>query len=179
MLLNRLGKFGYRLLELSSGVDCSAVTPHAPQKSVSTECTLGEDTRDKVLLNKYLLKQAEEVAKQLRKASVKAKTITLKLKHADFTLVSRSKSIDRPTQSSKTIYSHAVKLLDNYRLTRKIRLVGVGTSGFQSAGMPVQLDLFDEIKDKGNNWEKVDRTLETITKKFGRDAIKRATLTDQ
>ena len=155
------------------------MTPHAPQKSVSTECTLGEDTRDKVLLNKYLLKQAEEVAKQLRKAGVKAKTITLKLKHADFTLVSRSKSIDRPTQSSKTIYSHAVKLLDNYRLTRKIRLVGVGTSGFQSAGMPVQLDLFDEIKDKGNNWEKVDRTLETITKKFGRDAIKRATLTDQ
>ena len=94
-------------------------------------------------------------------------------------MVSRSKSIDRPTQSSKTIYSHAVKLLDNYRLTRKIRLVGVGTSGFQSAGMPVQLDLFDEIKDKGNNWEKVDRTLETITKKFGQDAIKRATLTDQ
>jgi DNA polymerase-4 len=179
MLLNRLGKFGYRLLELSSGVDCSVVTPHAPQKSVSTECTLGEDTRDKILLNKYLLKQAEEVAKQLRKAGVKAKTITLKLKHADFTLVTRSKSIDRPTQSSKTIHSHAVKLLDNYRLTRKIRLVGVGTSGFQSAGMPVQLDLFDEIKDKGNNWEKIDRTLETIIKKFGQDAIKRATLRDR
>ena len=133
----------------------------------------------KILLNKYLLKQAEEVAKQLRKAGVKAKTITLKLKHADFTLVTRSKSIDRPTQSSKTIHSHAVKLLDNYRLTRKIRLVGVGTSGFQSAGMPVQLDLFDEIKDKGNNWEKIDRTLETIIKKFGQDAIKRATLRDR
>ena len=135
MLLNRLGKFGYRLVELSSGVDCSAVTPHAPQKSVSTECTLGEDTR--------------------------------------------SKSIDRPTQSSKTIHSHAVKLLDNYRLTRKLRLVGVGTSGFQSAGLPVQLDLFDAVTEKDHNWEKVDRTLETITKKFGQDAIKRATLTDR
>jgi len=178
MLLNRLGKFGNRLIELSCGMDCSVVTPHSPHKSVSSECTLGEDTRDKELLNRYLLKQAEEVARQLRKADVKARTITLKLKHADFTLVTRSKTIDRPTQSSKTIHSHAVRLLDNYRLTRKIRLVGVGTSGFQSAGLPVQLDLFDTVTEKGNNWEKVDRTLETITKKFGRDAIKRATLKD-
>ena len=84
MLLNRLGKSGHRLLELSSGVDCSVVTPHAPHKSVSTECTLGEDTRDKVLLNKYLLKQAEEVAKQLRKADVKARTITPEVKTRRF-----------------------------------------------------------------------------------------------
>ena len=179
MLLDRLGKFGQRLIELSSGTDCSVVTPHTPHKSVSSECTLGQDTRDKVLLNTYLLKQAEEVARQLRKADVKARTITLKLKHADFTLVTRSKTIDRPTQSSKTIHGHAVNLLDNYRLTRKIRLVGVGTSGFQSAGLPVQLDLFDAVTEKDHNWEKVDRTLETITKKFGRDAIKRATLTDR
>jgi len=179
MLLNRLGKFGQRLIELSCGMDCSVVTPHAPHKSVSSECTLGEDTRDKKLLNTYLLRQAEEVARQLRKADVKARTITLKLKHADFTLVTRSKTIDRPTQSSKTIHSHAVKLLDNYRLNRKIRLVGVGTSGFQSAGLPVQLDLFDTVTEKDNNWEKVDRTMETITRKFGRDAIKRATLKDR
>ena len=179
MLLNRLGKFGQRLIELSCGMDCSVVTPHAPHKSVSSECTLGEDTRDKKLLNTYLLRQAEEVARQLRKADVKARTITLKLKHADFTLVTRSKTIDRPTQSSKTIHSHAVKLLDNCRLNRKIRLVGVGTSGFQSAGLPVQLDLFDTVTEKDNNWEKVDRTMETITRKFGRDAIKRATLKDR
>ena len=94
-------------------------------------------------------------------------------------LITRSKTIDRPTQSSKTIHSHAVKLLDNYRLTRKIRLIGVGTSGFQSTGRPVQLGLFDTVKDKDNHWEKVDRTLEIITKKFGRDAIMRATLKDR
>jgi DNA polymerase-4 len=179
MLLDRLGKFGHRLIELASGRDHSTVTPWSPHKSVSSERTLGEDTRDKKLLHKYLLKQSEEVARQLRKANFKARTITLKLKHADFKQFTRSKTISTPTRSSETIYQHAASVLDNYELTQKIRLIGVGTSGFKSAGQPVQLDLFDRVKKSDRTWEKVDRTLESITKKFGRDAIKRGTLNEQ
>jgi len=179
ILLDRLGKFGHRLIELASGQDHSTVTPWSPHKSVSSEQTLGEDTRDKKLLHKYLLKQAEEVARQLRKAGVKAKTISIKLKHADFKQFTRSKTISTPTRSSETIYQHAASLLDNYELTQKIRLIGLGTSGFKSAGQPVQLDLFDRVKKSDQTWEKVDRTLESITNKFGRDAIKRGTLSEQ
>jgi len=179
MLLDRLGKFGHRLIELASGRDHSTVTPWSPHKSVSSERTLGEDTRDKKLLHKYLLKQSEEVARQLRKANFRARTITLKLKHADFKQFTRSKTISTPTRSSETIYQHAASLLDNYELTQKIRLIGVGTSGFKSAGQPVQLDLFDRVKKSDQTWEKVDRTLESITNKFGRDAIKRGTLNEQ
>jgi len=178
MLLDRLGKFGHRLIELASGRDHSTVTPWSPHKSVSSERTLGEDTRDKKLLHKYLLKQSEEVARQLRKANFRARTITLKLKHADFKQFTRSKTISTPTRSSETIYQHAASLLDNYELTQKIRLIGVGTSGFKSAGQPVQLDLFDRVKKSDQTWEKVDRTLESITNKFGRDAIKRGTLNE-
>ncbi len=137
---------------------------------------MAEDTRDKELLNTYMLKQAEEVARQLRKANVKAGTITLKLKHANFKQVSRSKTIASPTQSSKTIYRCAAQLLEEYRLTQKVRLVGVGTSGFKSGVIPVQLDLFDRRAESDSSWTKVDQTLETITNKFGKDAIKRATL---
>ena len=179
MLLDRLGKFGHRLIELASGKDHSTVTPWSPHKSVSSERTLGEDTRDKKLLHKYLLKQSVEVARQLRKANFRARTITLKLKHADFKQFTRSKTISTPTRSSETIYQHAASLLDNYELTQKIRLIGVGTSGFKSAGQPVQLDLFDRVKKSDQTWEKVDRTLESITNKFGRDAIKRGTLNEQ
>jgi DNA polymerase-4 len=179
MLLDRLGKFGQRLIELASGRDHSTVTPWSPHKSISSERTLGEDTDDKKLLYKYLLKQSEEIARQLRKSNVKAKTITLKLKHADFKQFTRSKTIDTPTQSSETIYRYAVRLLDDYRLTQKIRLIGVGTSGFKSTDRPVQLNLFDRVKESDQTWEKVDRTVETITKKFGRDAIKRGTLSEQ
>ena len=178
MLLDRLGKFGQRLIGLACGRDHSTVTPWSPHKSISSERTLGEDTDDKKLLKKYLLKQSQEIARQLRKANVKAKTITLKLKHADFKQFTRSKTIDTPTRSSETIYRHAVRLLDEYQLTHKIRLIGVGTSGFQSPDRPVQLNLFDRLNESDKTWEKVDRTVETITKKFGRDAIKRGTLSD-
>lgn len=179
MLLERLGKFGQRLIGLASGTDHSTVTPWSPHKSVSSERTLGEDTRDKKLLHTYLLKQSEEVARQLRKAGVRARTITIKIKHADFKQFTRSKTISTPTRSSETIYQHAADLLDNYELTQKIRLIGVGTSGFKSAGQPVQLDLFDRTEKSDKSWEIVDRTVESITQKFGRDAIKRGSLKDQ
>jgi DNA polymerase-4 len=178
MLLDRMGKFGQRLIELASGRDHSAVTPRSPHKSVSSERTLAEDTLDKKVLHQYLLKQSEEVARQLRKAGVKARTITLKVKHADFKQYTRSKTISMPTRSSETIYQHAAKLLDNYKLTQKIRLIGVGTSGFKSEGQPVQLSLFEGADKSDKSWEIVDRTVETITQKFGRDVIKRGTLKD-
>ena len=179
MLLDRLGKFGHRLTELASGQDNSTVTPWSPHKSVSSERTLGEDTRDKKLLHKYLLEQSEEVARQLRKANFRARTITLKLKHADFKQFTRSKTINTPTRSSETIYQHAASLLDNYALTQKIRLIGVGTSGFKSEDQPVQLNLFDRADKSDKSWEIVDRTIETITNNYGRDAIKRGTLKEQ
>ena len=178
MLTDRLGKFGRRLIELSSGIDNSKVTPWSPHKSISSEHTLTQDTRDKKLLLKYILKQSEEIARQLRKAGFRARTITLKIKHADFKQFTRSKTINTPTRSSETIYRHAVDLLDNYQLTKQVRLIGVGTSGFQSAGQPVQLTLFDRVEQNDKTWEKVDRTVETIARRFGRDAIKRGTLSD-
>ena len=176
MLLDRLGKFGHRLIELSAGIDHSKVTPWSPHKSISSERTLSKDTRDKKVLHKHMLKQSEEVARQLRKACFRARTITLKIKHGDFKQFTRSKTINMPTRSSETIYRHAADLLDNYPLTQQIRLIGVGTSGFKSAGQPVQLNLFDPLEKHDKTWEKVDRTVETIAQKFGRDVIKRGTL---
>jgi hypothetical protein len=55
----------------------------------------------------------------------------------------------------------------------------VGTSGFKSTNLPVQLNLFDRVEQNDKTWEQVDRTVETIAMKFGRDAIKRGTLNEQ
>lgn len=179
IILDRLGKFGHRLIGLSSGIDHSRVTPWSPHKSISSERTLPEDTRDVKVLHKYLLQQSEEVARQLRKAGFRARTITLKIKHADFKQFTRSKTINAPTRSSETIYRYAAELLENYHLTQQIRLIGVGTSGFTSASLPVQLNLFDRVEQNDKTWEKVDRTVESIAKKFGREAVKRGTLKEQ
>jgi len=177
-LVKHLGKFGQRLHALSSGTDHSAVTPHASHKSISSERTLAADTRDTKLLKRYLLRQSEDVAKQLRKAGVRAKTITIKIKDADFKQVTRRTTITIPTQSSKTIYRYAERLMDNFKITKKIRLIGVGTSGFSSVTASLQMGLFENNEDTKDEWEKVDKTLDSIGKKFGKDVIGRATLKD-
>jgi len=178
MLLNRLGKAGRRLIELSACIDNSPVTPFAQRKSVSTEHTLSDDTLDTAILKKFLLKHSEDVGRELRRLEVKAKTITLKLKHADFKQITRSATIDSPTQSSETIYSTACRLLSKYRLKTKIRLIGVGASSFVPSAMPFQMELFERKEEKGNNWEKVERAIDTIIEKFGKDAVRRAALTE-
>ena len=178
-LRKHLGKFGKRLRELSSGSDDSRVTPHAPHKSISSERTLAADTRDIRLLKRYLLSQSGEVARQLRKAGVRAKTITIKIKDADFKTITRRTTIAIPTQSSKTIYKNAARLMDDYKITKKIRLIGVGTSGFSSVTASVQMSLFDTHTAPGDDWEKVDKALDSIGKKFGTDVVGRASLKDR
>ena len=107
---------------------------------------------------------------------VKAKVVTLKLKHEDFKQITRRIKIQTPTQSTKTLYKEATGLLDQYSLTRKVRLVGVGASGFISEAEPVQMGIFDKTPAKSRNWEQVDKTLDHIDKKFGKDVVRRASL---
>ena len=177
-LIKHLGKFGKRLRALSSGSDDSPVTPHAPHKSISSERTLASDTRDARLLKRYLLSQSGEVARQLRQVGLRAKTITVKIKDEDFKTATRRITIAVPTQSSETIYKHAARLLDDYKTSKKIRLIGVGTSGFSTVTASVQLGLFDANEETADDWEKIDMTLDSIRKKFGGDVVGRATLKD-
>jgi DNA polymerase-4 len=175
-LMRRLGKYGRRLHELSRGIDERPVTPTTPRKSISTETTLSEDTRDRQRLRTLLLHQSEEVATEMRKKKVRARTVTLKLKHSDFRLVTRSSTLDTPTQSSEKLYREAVDLLNRYRLKSPLRLIGVGASNLVDDTLPVQMDLFGTGREEDPNWEKVDRALDTIRSRFGRDAVVRAAL---
>ncbi|MDX2448679.1 MAG: DNA polymerase IV [Desulfobacterales bacterium] len=176
MLTKRLGKFGHRLVELSYGIDTTPVSPESEHKSVSSEITLSKNTLDTRYLKQTLLQQSEQVSKELRKMGVKAKVVTLKLKHEDFKQITRRITIQTPTQSTKTLYKEATGLLDQYSLTRKVRLVGVGASGFISEAEPVQMGIFDKTPAKSRNWEQVDKTLDHIDKKFGKDVVRRASL---
>ncbi len=178
ILIKRLGKFGRRLLELAFCQDESPVTPDSQPKSISRELTLAANTNDRKLLSRYCLNHAERIAKDLRRHEVCAKTVSIKIKHADFKQATRSVTLAIPTQSTKTIYAEAVKLLDAYRLKTKIRLIGVGTSGLVPAGTPRQASLFENPATDGINWEQVDKAVDSIHQRFGRDAIKRASLTD-
>jgi DNA polymerase-4 len=173
-----LGAYGTRLFDLARGIDPTPVAPDASSKSASSECTLEEDTVEHAPLARCLLQQAEEVAAALRQEGVKARTVVLKIKHADFRLVTRRATLATPTQASSELYERALLLLKDYRLAQKVRLVGLGATGFVPADIPRQQELFAASGPSRDEWAKVDKTVATIREKFGDRVIRRATLTE-
>lgn len=175
-LVRRFGKYGQRLAELASGIDPSEVKGVRPVKSLSSEQTLPVDTRGRDRLRRYLLKHAEDVSRQLRRHDLRAKTVTLKVKHADFSQVTRQVGLCRHTRSSETLFKTACGLLDNYRPTRPVRLIGLGASDLSEKEGPVQMSLFGEPDTDALKWEALDHAVDAITERFGREAVRRAEL---
>lgn len=175
-LTRRLGKYGNRLADLAAGIDHSKVKVIRPVKSVSSEETLPADTRDRALLRRYLLKQAEDVGWQLRKHGLRAGTLTLKIKHADFTQVTRQMGLARQTRSSETLFKAVCRLLANYKISKPVRLVGMGVSDLSETAAPVQLALFDDKEPADLKWEALGRAVDAVTQRFGRDVVKKAEL---
>lgn len=178
-LLDRLGKFGKRIFELANGIDRSAVKIDRPVKSASNEETLATDTRDKALLKHHLLAQSEDVGRQLRRHGLKAKTVTLKIKYADFIQKTRQTTLPRHTFSSEKIYQAAVALLDAVKLDKPLRLIGVGASDLSAKDQPFQMDLFGNTDKSTDKWEKLDTTVDAIAAKFGKGTIKKAGLAEE
>jgi DNA polymerase-4 len=174
LLIKKLGKFGHRLMALSRGEDDSPVSTHSEAKSISTESTLDQNTLDRELLSGYLLSQSQSVARQLRRKKVCSRTITLKIKTADFKLHSRSRTLNRPVQSAEQIYQVALDLFHAFSLTQAVRLIGVGAGVLQSENTPVQAELFkDGAQVRDHKWAKVDRAMDAVAERFGEQAVTR------
>jgi DNA polymerase-4 len=175
-LKHRLGKFGYRLAALAHGTDETPVTPSVAAKSFSAETTLAEDLSDRTRLLRRLLHQAEDVGRQLRSHGVKARTVTLKVKYADFQQITRSTTLPRPFQSAGVLYKEAGRLLDAGLLRRKVRLIGLGASNLVAPDTPAQLELFPTDRTPNPNWDNLDQAVDAINTKFGRHTVNKATL---
>ncbi|MBW2609027.1 MAG: DNA polymerase IV [Deltaproteobacteria bacterium] len=177
LLIKKTGKFGKRLIQLSRGIDESPVAPYTESKSISSEDTFTADTNDMTILKEQLLVQAEIVGRRLREKGFKGTTVTLKMKRADFKQMTRSVTLDEPTYSSQSIYEHGLKLLETIDTSNKYRLIGIGVSNLATTDkLSKQLNLFDNIEQRGERWENAEKAMDTIQDKFGRDAIKRGRL---
>ncbi len=176
-LVARLGKFGHRLMDLAHGRDAAAVTPHSPTKSISTERTLSADTHNREQLKQHLLAQSQEVGRQLRRQGFLARTVTLKLKDTDFKQITRSVTLDRPSQSSEALFRAAEKLLARQALDKAVRLIGVAASALIADTAPRQACLFPCLDREEGGWEKVDRAVDRIAERFGPSAVHRGSLT--
>ena len=170
----RLGRYGAQLYERAQGIDPSPVVPDHELKSCSAEDTFSEDTADVTEIEKWLMTQAESVGRELREEGARGKTITLKVKFSDFRVITRSKTLNEPSNCTQVIYGVAAHLLREIRLSQKVRLVGVKVSGLER-GMR-QKNLFtDSLAAKH---EQVDRAMDEIRHKFGNKIIKRGRVFD-
>jgi len=180
VLLKAVGKFAYTLLEYAKGKDESPVVSHTDAKSISSEETFEENTNDFEVLRKELLAQAEEVGQRLRKNKLKGSTVTLKLRRADFDRITRSISFSEASDSTNTLYGHALRLLEAVDLSEKFRLIGIAVSGFaKTKSAAEQLTLFGGESRRDESWREVEKAMDSIKDKFGYEAIKRGTLIEE
>jgi len=170
-LETRFGESGRALHDLSLGRDDRAVEPFAPPKSLGAEETFGHDHRDVERLTATLREQAERVARELREEGYAGRCVTLKLRFADFSTLTR-RHTDDPTQDGLLIYRRARGLLERIPLRRPVRLIGLSVSGLGPAAAG-QLSLLEPDTLRR---ERLARAMDRVTARFGSAALRPASL---
>lgn len=170
-LQKRFGKSGTHFYNLAHGIDNRTVESGHDVKSVSNEHTFEHDINETDQIRKMLLYLSEKVGFRLREKKLNGKTIHLKLRYDDFSTITRNKTLDHFTDRTEKIFSIVWNLYEkNYQKNRKIRLLGVGVSGFgESPGE--QLNLFENRSGKNS---RIDRLEDDLIKRFGKKIISRA-----
>jgi DNA polymerase-4 len=162
------------LRDLARGLDDRPVVPYEPPKSVSHEETFDRDLDEEEELLREILSLSQRVGARLREDGYRARTVTLKVRLANFTTLTRSRTIDPPTDVAAYLYqvtSELFRALPGAR--RRIRLLGVAGTGLVAAGQE-QLALL-----RGERWGKVERAVDRIEKRFGRGSAMPAALLDR
>jgi DNA polymerase-4 len=134
---------GAHLTALSRGEDPRPVVPQQVAKSIGHEETFGSDLWDRGDLHRHLIRMVDASATNLRQSQLAARTISVKIRFADFTMVSRSHSMDSSIDATPAIGAVAAALLDSVELSQGVRLLGVSLAGFgdPDAGLQLSLDL--------------------------------------
>jgi DNA polymerase-4 len=171
-LVGRLGSSGAHLWELAQGRDDRPVQPWEDPKSIGAEETFGRDTDDLARLRATLLGQADRVAAELREQGLRGRTVTLKLRYADFHTVTRRDTTEAATADGGEIFRRAWGALERLPRPQPIRLVGVSVSGLVPDAEARQLQLFERT----GRAEQVGRIADELRARFGPDAVRRASL---
>jgi DNA polymerase-4 len=160
-----------RLTRLANGIDPRDVETRRVEKSIGHETTFQHDLVDRDDIARELLRLATDVGVRLRRAEMVARTVTLKLRYGDFTTVTRSRTLAEPTDVARRIYDEALVPLDELvGEGRRIRLIGVRAEHLRPAGSGAPL------WDPDEEWRDAERTIDEVTRRFGRGAVRPAAL---
>jgi len=164
------------LVRLARGIDDRPVVPHEPAKQVSAEETYERDLDAVADVHREILRLADRVGARLRAGHIAARTVTLKVRLANFRTLTRSRTLEEPADSAQRLAAVGKDLFDRMSLVRpRIRLLGVAASGLVAGASSEQLR-FGESPDR---WRHADRAMDTLRKRFGGDAVDRAALADR
>jgi DNA polymerase-4 len=162
---------------LARGEDPREVVPDEPSRSVGSEETFEVDLNGRAALLPHVLAHAERTARRLREAGLRGRTVTLKVKYADFELVTRRCTLAAATDDGAAVFAAAREQLERVELDRPVRLVGVSVSGFEARAE--QLGLFDRRPAaEAARRAAVNAAVDEVNRRFGRDAVRPATLAD-
>jgi DNA polymerase-4 len=165
-LARRLGPSGRALWEQANAIDPRPVIPDRDAKSIGAEETFDEDLAGVEALAPRIHAQALRVARRLRRAGLRARTVQLKLKRADFTLVTRRATLDEATDDGQVIYRQAAALLTR-EPARPTRLTGVSAQNLVAAAAP-QIGLF---APRPTAAQALNRALDAIAERFGAGSV--------
>jgi DNA polymerase-4 len=163
-LVAQYGKWGAQLYDLARGIDDDPVIPDEERKSYGSESTFDEDVTDIRALMHSLAQHTGRVGMRLRRAEKLARTVTIKVKYADFSQITRSKTLAEPFDDDDAIYNTACALLEETDMIMAVRLIGLSVSGLSDFR---QLSLFEPGEPGGG----IDEVLDDIVERYGAKGV--------
>ncbi len=171
-LIKKYGEQGMWLYKRAHGEDTRPVTPDHARKSVSAETTFNTNISDLAQLEDILWRQCMRVADRAKSVGTEGRTVSLKLKTADFKAVSRQTALQTPTQLAQTIFRSSRELLRKAADGRRFRLLGVGISDLSDAPLPENAsDISDLADPKSAKRAAAERAMDIARSKFGGHSV--------
>jgi len=165
---------GTHLHDLSWGRDPRRVVPEQVEKSIGAEETFDRDVDDPQIILRELLRLSERVAARLRAAEMIGRTVVLKVRFADFTTITRSRTLGERTDVGRTVYATVRELYLALGLDRaRLRLVGVRVEGLLDAAGGHRQLAFDE---REHGWREAEQAVDRASARFGPGAVRPASL---
>jgi DNA polymerase-4 len=166
---------GAMLQHLAWGRDARPVVVTPPERSIGHQETLGRDTDDPNLVRREILRLADKAARRMRKAEVLGRTVTLSIRFADFTELTRSAQAPTPTDVAAEIYQVALMLYERLGISRaRIRRIGVRVQGLVDVG---RAERQPQLTDPDRGWREAEQATDLAVGRFGPGAVRRASLT--
>ncbi|WP_425954315.1 DNA polymerase IV [Xylanimonas sp. McL0601] len=164
---------GAHLHDLAWGRDPRPVVPVNRERSIGNETTFGSDQRDRAAVEARVLELCDKVAARLREQNLVTRTVALKVRTNDFRTLTRSRTLDGPTDVARELYRVARELFAAVDLRGlPVRLVGVRAENLQErAGFAEQLTLDQASAERPSAQREAELALDAVRLRFGKGAI--------